>query len=259
MEPKTDDDPGVAESLTLFWRGRFIANPIVVLWRWRYELAILLLAVGTVAIFVSRFGAGPAAVGVASLLGALFSSHSTRLWLTRRAWLIITPHRVRVGLSVARLRSRSNRPPSIIRTSLTEHGERVMLWLRPGLVFADVVAAQPLLAAATWSREVRVSAYHGRANLVALDVIRSIPSAEEKGTAQGYDLSEKRQSSPRARTLRRLGRAFRDLLIPRGAREVLVADPSELAADFTVQFERELEQSYARLGPPPGFEGQPVD
>jgi hypothetical protein len=143
-------------------------NPVLVLWRWRYELVLL----------------GAVAAGWV-LVGALWTVHSVlavgtvaasvpelRRRARRRAWCVITPHRVRTACKHAWIHSRTGRIPAVLWTRPVEEGEQLLLWCRPGTAAEDLELARPALTAACWAQEVRVTPHSTRAQLVLLTVVR---------------------------------------------------------------------------------------
>jgi hypothetical protein len=139
-------------------------NPIVVGWRWRYELC----AAATVVLLTVRVGA-LWTVAAAVPAAAAFAVVPPLRW---RFWCVVTPHRVRTGLRQAWVFSRSGRIPMVLWTRPVQEGEQLLLLLRPGLTAADLADAAPVLAAACWAREVVVVPHPTRAALVRLVVVR---------------------------------------------------------------------------------------
>ena len=139
-------------------------NPVVVVWRWRYELVAaggvwwLLTQVGLV--WTVTFGLLAAAA--AGALGPV----------RRRLWCVVTPHRVRTGCKHSWVHSRTGRLPMVVWTRPVRGGEQVLLWLRPGTSVADLVDAAPTLAASCWAREVGVDPDPDHGHLVRLTVVR---------------------------------------------------------------------------------------
>jgi hypothetical protein len=93
----------------------------------------------------------------------------------RRAWCVITPHRVRTACKHAWIHSRTGRIPAVLWTRPVDAGEQVLLWCRPGTVAEDLELARPALAAACWAEDVRVVQHTTRAQLVLLTVVRAQP------------------------------------------------------------------------------------
>jgi hypothetical protein len=139
-------------------------NPLVVGWRWRYELcAAVTFVLLTVRVGALWTVAGALAVGVG------FAAVPPLRW---RFWCVVTQHRVRAGLTQAWVFSRAGRIPMVLWTRPVHEGEQLLLLLRPGLTAADLSAAAPVLAAACWAREVVVVPHPTRAALVRLVVVR---------------------------------------------------------------------------------------
>lgn len=148
------------------------ANPAVVGYRWRYELAAtaglaamwLLLGLAT--------GAAVTAAVAGVLAGAAACSPRARRMLAARMWCVLTPHRVRVGCAQAWIHSRSGKLPAVLITRRQPFGERVYLWCRAGTSVADFCSARGTLAAACWADDVQAARHQRYAHLLTLDVIR---------------------------------------------------------------------------------------
>ena len=81
-------------------------NPVVVAWRWRYELC----TAATVALLAARVG--PLwTIASALAVAAAFAVLSP---LQSRFWCIVTQHRLRTGLKQAWVFSRSGRLPMVL-------------------------------------------------------------------------------------------------------------------------------------------------
>lgn len=139
------------------------ADPLVVAWRWRYEL-----------------GAGAGLVALAARIGVLWTvlfglacaGSAVLAPVRRRLWAVVTQHRVRTGCANAWLHSRTGRLPMLVWTRPVAGGEEVLLWLRPGMSADDLTDAAPTLAASCWAREVVVEPDPARRHLVRLTVLR---------------------------------------------------------------------------------------
>jgi len=150
-------------------------NPLVLAWRWRYELMLgIALPVGLVVL-----GGIPVMLGtvaaLAVLIGAALLWAPARRYLIARAWCIITPHRVRVGCAQAWIHSRRGKIPIVLLTTRQPFGERVHLWCRAGTSAIDFTSARPLLIAALWARDIDVTGNEQYPQLIILDVIRHLP------------------------------------------------------------------------------------
>lgn len=147
-------------------------NPLLLAWRWRYEL-ILATGMTLGAITLTRI---PAAIwmlaGITVLAAAAAVWPPARRLLAARAWCVITPHRVRSGCAGAWIHSRKGKLPAVLFTRGRPFGERVYLWCRAGTCAADFESALALLITSCWAYDMRVTLSSRHAQLVTLDVIR---------------------------------------------------------------------------------------
>jgi hypothetical protein len=148
------------------------ANPVVMAWRWRWELGLagVLTAAGAA---LGLPVALALVANVAGLLGGLaWLFPALRRFLAARFWCVVTPHRVRAGCVHGWIHSRYGKIPVILLTTAQPYGERVYLWCRAGTSASDFADARDLLATACWADDVLVSRDERYAHLVCLDVIR---------------------------------------------------------------------------------------
>jgi hypothetical protein len=147
-------------------------NLFLVLWRWRYELAIgaaisLLLAWLTITV-----GAG-ATVGITSVVPALlFGWPPARRRMLAHAWCVITPHRFRLACTQARIHTRRGRLPAVMRCTRQSSGEQLLVWCPAGITAADLYAARAVIAGACFATDVQVIAHPTHRHLVVVAVIR---------------------------------------------------------------------------------------
>ena len=150
-------------------------NPIVLAWRWRYELTLAAVTT-TCVIAVTRTPAPPWVP--AGCVVALAIAAGAALWppvrrrVAARAWCVITPHRVRAGCAGAWIHSRGGRLPAVLLTTRQPFGERVHLWCHAGSCAQDFQSALQLLTAACWAQDIQVTCHPRYQQLVTLDVIR---------------------------------------------------------------------------------------
>jgi hypothetical protein len=162
--------PLVDLELALADRSR--PNPLVVLWRWRYEAGALAAIVFTGWV-TARTGTAYVALTLAAGVAA-----GPTIWpaarrrLAARAWCVVTPHRVRTACAQGWIHSRSGKIPIVLWTSPRPYGERVTLWCRAGTTAADLEAQQAMLAAACWAERVDIVRNAGRPQVVVLEVVR---------------------------------------------------------------------------------------
>jgi hypothetical protein len=144
-------------------------NPVLVAWRWRYEL-LLAAAVTAAGLLAGALWT----VQTALLLGAVtVSVPELRRRARRQVWCVVTPHRVRTACKHAWVHSRTGRIPAVLWTRPVDDGEQLVLWCRPGTAAEDLAAARPALTSACWAADVRVEPHSTRAQLVLLTVVRA--------------------------------------------------------------------------------------
>ena len=160
-----DQDARVTVGRVLVAVGR--PTPLVLLVRWRYEIA-LLAAAGYGVYLVGPFWAVAGATTAAGTLAI----RPARAFVTGRLWCVVTPHRLRTGCAQAWVHSRAGKVPAILWTSSTPYGERVVLWCHAGTSATDVSTAAPALAAACWAQSVHVEQNPRHAQLVVVHVVR---------------------------------------------------------------------------------------
>ena len=142
-------------------------------WHWLPELA----AAGAVLWTYSTLAAVttvPAAIAVVLLAtcGPLTYPPARRR-LTALAWCAITRHRLRVCFAeFIRTGTADGRLPLILLARPTPAGERIWVWLRPGLSQDDLEGRYQQIAVATWATEVRAVASTRWAALVQVDITR---------------------------------------------------------------------------------------
>lgn len=145
-------------------------NLPVIIWRWRYELALIaaLALIGTV--FIHALGLALTVIAASAALGALSPPWSRRL--TSFAWQLATPHLLRSGLTQARIHNAKGRQPVITRVTRAPFGQRIRLWCPAGTCAEDIIDARATLRAACWAADVRVWRDEQHSQLVTIDIIR---------------------------------------------------------------------------------------
>ncbi len=102
-----------------------------------------------------------------------------RRWLSRWAWCVIDRHRLRVfftALVKATGTQNAGLLPLVLWACPTPAGERVWVWLRPGLDIAALEAKAGRLAVTCWAREARfVKASRRYAALIRVDITQRDP------------------------------------------------------------------------------------
>jgi len=96
----------------------------------------------------------------------------TRRFITRRAWCVLSRHRIQRVCFETRMHTRSGRLPLVLRITPTQVGERALIWCRAGICADDFEAHAPEIAAACYARQARVEGSKRWAQLVHLDIVR---------------------------------------------------------------------------------------
>jgi hypothetical protein len=142
------------------------------LWRFRTELATLatvtaaawqLAIVITTAWMVIIFTASFVIVTVLPW---------PRRFIVRRAWCVLSRHRIQRVCFETRMHTRSGRLPLVLRISPTKVGERALIWCRAGICAEDFEAHAAEIAAACYARQARIEGSKRWAQLVQLDIVR---------------------------------------------------------------------------------------
>jgi hypothetical protein len=152
-----------------------------VLWWWSFEIAAL--AFGVVAPSVLARVMYPWVALVTMLLVAATCGvvGPVRRFLSVWSWCLVVRHRLRLCFAGIVRGSGGVRPgslPLVLWARPTPAGERVWLWLRPGLELADLDGKTGRIAVVCWAKQVRVVVASERfAALIRVDVARRDPLA----------------------------------------------------------------------------------
>jgi len=145
---------------------------LVLLWRWRYELALFAGLPAAIIILTTQVSWLRTLAGILLIAATLANCPGARFWLLAHARCVLTAHRVRTGCAQAWIHSRYGKLPIILLTSPKPFGERVHLWCRAGTCLEDFESASGILRSACWARDVHVTASTRYSHIVILDVIR---------------------------------------------------------------------------------------
>ena len=117
------------------------------IWRFRTELSALLA--GMTGIWELAKAVTVAwAVIIATLALAVITVSPVRRLAVRRAWCVLSRHRIQRVCFETRMHTRSGRLPLVLRIFPTEVGERALIWCRAGICAEDFEAHAPEIAAA---------------------------------------------------------------------------------------------------------------
>ncbi|HEV7823282.1 MAG TPA: hypothetical protein VGP02_00075 [Mycobacteriales bacterium] len=163
---------GLAAGSTV-WLLLFCWPVLRMTWHWLPELtagAALLWAYSTLTLLTRPLYA----VGVLALAACgPFTFGPARRRLTALGWCAIVRHRLRVCFAeFIRSAHADGRLPLILLARPTPAGERVWLWLRPGLSLGELEGRYDKIAVACWATEVRAVASGRWAALLQVDISR---------------------------------------------------------------------------------------
>jgi hypothetical protein len=154
-----------------------------VLWWWSVEIVAVAAAVLGPRMVAQATSPWLALAAVLTLAGLCVLVHPVRRFLVAWVWCLVVRHRLRLCFAGIVRGSGGLRPgslPLVLWAKPTPAGERVWLWLRPGLDLADLDGKTGRIAVACWAKDVRVVAASLRyAALIRVDVTRRDPFAEK--------------------------------------------------------------------------------
>lgn len=152
--------------------GRSMAG---VAWRWRLELAGVLLALVGYGWLVAHLGQSGAWIVLGALAVLVALAPPVRRFVLGRSWCIVVRHRVFAVFDEARVFNRSGRCPTILHVRRTPVGERAVIWCRPGMNAQDIEARTGDFAAACFARSARVAKNPRWSHLVSVEIVRRDP------------------------------------------------------------------------------------
>jgi hypothetical protein len=142
------------------------------LFRFRTELATLIAAM-TGGWELARAITLTWAVAILTVTATLMAVlPQSRRFIIRRAWCVLSRHRIQKVCFETRMHTRSGRLPLVLRIHPTQVGERALVWCRAGICAADFEAHTEELAAACYARQARVEGHKRWAQLVHVDIVR---------------------------------------------------------------------------------------
>ena len=110
---------------------------------------------------------------VAAIVGPAVCIKPLRWSISALAWCLISRHRVRVCFSEFIIANRTGSLPFILAAVPTTAGERLWVWLRPGLCLEDIMTSLEEIAAACWAASVLADqASASNAALIRIDIKR---------------------------------------------------------------------------------------
>jgi hypothetical protein len=145
-------------------------HPVLVFYRWRYEIALaIVVPLGLVELVDFAGLAGALVVLVGGVVSALTWPPARRV-VVMRWWCVVVQHRLRRGFAQARVCTLDGRLPAIIWASPKPAGVQVLLWCPAGVDVHAIAAERHVLAAACFATDVVVEQHERYANVVGLFV-----------------------------------------------------------------------------------------
>jgi hypothetical protein len=142
------------------------------LWRWRTESALTVLTAITTDWLAATLTLTTALIIIGATVTALFAIPGTRRWISRRAWCLITRHRIQRVCWETRMHTRSGRISLVAWIRPTDVGERAWILCRAGICAEDFEAHAGEIRAACAAREARITRNARWSQLVVIDIIR---------------------------------------------------------------------------------------
>jgi hypothetical protein len=141
---------------------------------WRFRTEVMILVTGTAGIWELAKAVTTAWLMVILIMTgtAVTVLPQVRRFITRRAWCVLSRHRIQKVCFETRMHTRSGRLPLVLRIRPTKVGERALIWCRAGICAADFEAHVPEIAAACYARQARVEGNKRWAQVLYLDVVR---------------------------------------------------------------------------------------
>ena len=173
----------------LLWRFRTETLTAVTLGLVSWQLTDAITWAGTLAILIP-------------LTACALIFPAPRRFLIRRAWCILSRHRIQRVCYETRLHTRSGRLPLVLRIHPTEVGEQALIWCRAGICFEDFEAHTGEIAAACYAREARVERSRRWAQLVTVNIVRRDTLAPRTVIMSGLVINPPAQHTPPTRQTR---------------------------------------------------------
>ena len=146
------------------------------IWWWLPELAV---TGGLLISWVELAGhttLAPRIIITAAMIGVPAAIGPVRRSISAVTWCLVTRHRIRTCFSQFIITNRTGSLPLMLAARPTPAGERLWIWLRPGLCLADIQDRTEEIAAACWATAVVADiASASNSALVRIDIKRRDP------------------------------------------------------------------------------------
>jgi hypothetical protein len=153
-----------------------------VLWWWSFEITTTVVVAGGWVALAHLASWRIASAVLMAVAVAVFVPPRSRRFVWAWSWCLVVRHRLRLCFATlvrSQARVTGGRPaalPLLLWARPTLAGERVWLWLRPGLALEDLEGKAGLIAVACIAKQVRIAAASERyAALLRVDIARRDP------------------------------------------------------------------------------------
>jgi hypothetical protein len=159
-------------AVVVIWPG------LRVFWYWAGEIVLALTLVYGWLTLMTSTNLLVSLLVVAVVAGVPAAVAPIRRRIAALAWCMIVRHRLRLCFVSFLAGNRQGSRPLILAARPTPAGERVWVWLRPGLALSDLEGRTDKVAVTCWANEVRVvRASDSNAALIRVDITRRNPLA----------------------------------------------------------------------------------
>jgi hypothetical protein len=146
------------------------------IWWWVPELAIIAALIEGWIELAEHTGLIVRIITVAAIVGIPAAIGPVRRSIFALAWCLISRHRIRTCFNEFIITNRTGSLPLILAARPTPAGERLWIWLRPGLALADIQDRLEKIAAACWATAVIADlANPSNSALIRMDIKRRDP------------------------------------------------------------------------------------
>jgi hypothetical protein len=166
-------------------------SAIGLIWRMRAETILFITTASAFLAVTWLLAITWAAVMLGAMMAATAALPQSRRFVMRRAWCVISRHRIQRVFFETRMHTRSGRLPLVLRIHPTEVGERAVIWCRAGICFEDFEAHTGEIAAACYAREARVERSKRWAQIVVVLIVRRDTLAAHNVITSGLALPSK--------------------------------------------------------------------
>lgn len=157
------------------WAVDFHRSKAGAAWRWRTELTLIAATLAGYFRLAAAITATWAAITLAGMLAVALAVPHSRRFLKRRAWCVISRHRLQRVFYETRMHTRAGRLPLILWIRPTRVGERGYILCRAGVCADDFDACKAEIGAACYAREARIIRNAKWSHFVTVDIVRHDP------------------------------------------------------------------------------------